>query len=149
MKRFHLLLATCFGAGYFPFASGTLASALALLPYWGLRGNRLLYLLVTLGICALGVWTSGRAEIILNEKDSHKIVIDEIAGYLIAAALLPLHWFYPLAAFVLFRVFDVWKPFPAYEAQALPGGWGVMADDVIAAVYANVLLQAARLVLPF
>jgi len=149
VKRIHLVLASVFGAGYFPIASGTFASAVAVLPYWALRGNRPLYIWVTVLICVLGVWSAGEAEKLLNEKDPHKIVIDEVAGYLIAAAFLPMHWFYPAAAFFLFRVFDVWKPFPARESQALPGGWGVMVDDVIAAVYANVLLQIARLFLPF
>jgi len=149
MRRFHLLVASVCGAGYFPVASGTFASALALVPYFWLRDRPWAYAAVVAALCVLGVWTSGQAERILQEKDSHKIVIDEVAGMLVAAAGLPVHWFYPFAAFVLFRIFDVWKPFPAQQAQALPGDWGVMTDDLIAAVYANVILQGLRLFLPF
>jgi phosphatidylglycerophosphatase A len=149
VKRLHLALASVFGAGYFPIASGTFASALALIPWFWLRDRPWLYAAVTLGACVLGVWTATEAEYILQEKDSHKIVIDEVAGMWIAAAYLPRHWFNPVAAFVLFRIFDVWKPFPARQSQVLPGGWGVMIDDVIVAVYANLLLQITRLFLPF
>lgn len=149
MKRFYLMCASVFGAGYFPVASGTFASALAVLPYFALRNHPAAYVCATLGLCALGVWTAGETEKILNEKDSHKIVIDEVAGYLIAAAFLPAHWIYCAGAFVLFRIFDVWKPFPARESQALPGGWGVMTDDVIAGVYANLVLRAVGVFLPF
>jgi len=144
MNRFALWTASVLGAGYFPVASGTFASALAVLPFLVLRPHPWAYALAVVALCALGVWSAGAAERVLGEKDSHKIVIDEVAGYLIAAAALPAHWAYPAAAFVLFRVFDVWKPFPARQSQALPGGWGVMTDDVIAALYANLLLQGVR-----
>jgi phosphatidylglycerophosphatase A len=143
-----LVLASLFGAGYFPFASGTLASALTLAVVFWLRPYPLAYALVTLAICGVGVWAADAAERLLGEKDSHKIVIDEAAGMLLSAAYLPQAWWFPVAAFVCFRVLDVWKPFPARQAQALPGGWGVMTDDVIVAVYTNLLLQGLRLILP-
>lgn len=149
MNRLSLAIASVFGAGYFPVASGTFASALALLPALALRGHPWGYAAVVLVLGVLGVWSSGVAERILGEKDPHRIVIDEVAGMFIAMAWLPSHWAYPLAAFVLFRIFDVWKPTPARQAQDLPGGWGVMADDVIAGLYANLLLQGARVLLSF
>lgn len=147
MKRLLLAIASVFGAGYFPVASGTFASALALLPALALRDAPWGYAAAVLVLAVLGVWSSGEAEHILGEKDPHRIVIDEVAGMFIALAGLPSHWAYVLAAFVLFRIFDVWKPTPARQAQDLPGGWGVMADDVIAGLYANLLLQGARLLL--
>jgi phosphatidylglycerophosphatase A len=150
MRRWWVLcLATVGGAGFFPVASGTFASLLAMPLYYGLRGSVGLYVAVTVLCCAVGVWAAGAAEAYLGEKDPHAVVIDEIAGYLISAAFLPSHIFYPIAAFFLFRLFDIWKPFPARQSQALPGGWGIMIDDVIAGIYANALLQLCRLFLPW
>lgn len=149
MKWIILAIASIGGAGYFPIASGTLASALAIFPYYVLREHALLYIIVTVAVTGIGVWVSSESEKILKEKDSHKIVIDEVAGYLIAAAFLPHHWFYPIAAFFLFRLFDIWKPNPIRKLQDLPGGWGVMIDDVLAGLYANLILQAMRFILPF
>jgi phosphatidylglycerophosphatase A len=150
MMRFLVLaLATVGGAGFFPLASGTFASLLTLPLYYVLREQMWLYLGVTLACLAVGIWAGGRAEKYLGEKDPHAVVIDEVVGQLLAAAFLPHHIFYPVAAFFLFRLFDVWKPFPAYVSQQLPGGWGIMTDDVIAGIYANVLLQIARLFLPW
>ena len=150
MMRFLVLaLATVGGAGFFPLASGTFASLLTLPLYYVLREQMWLYLGVTLACMAVGIWAGGRAEKYLGEKDPHAVVIDEVVGQLLAAAFLPHHIFYPVAAFFLFRLFDVWKPFPAYVSQQLPGGWGIMTDDVIAGIYANVLLQIARLFLPW
>lgn len=147
MRRLPLWIASVCGAGYFPWASGTFATLLAVPCYFWLRPYPLAYGAAVAGLCVLGVWSAGEAEKILREKDSHKIVIDEVAGYLLAAACLPSAWIYPAGAFFLFRLFDVWKPFPARQSQALPGGWGVMADDVIAAIYANLLLQLGRLLM--
>jgi phosphatidylglycerophosphatase A len=146
MRNLQLMLASFFGAGYFPVASGTLASALAMLPFFWLRPHPWAYLLAVVIGFALGVWTSTAAEKILKEKDSHKIVIDEVVGYLIAAAFLPHFWFYPLAAFFLFRLFDVWKPGWIRYSQMLPGGYGVMVDDVLAGLLANLCLQVVRLI---
>ena len=149
MRLLVLGLATVGGAGFFPFASGTFASLLTLPLYFVLRDQTLLYVGVTLGCAAAGIWAGGRAEAYLGEKDPHAVVIDEVVGQLLAAAFLPHHLFYPVAAFFLFRLFDIWKPFPARTSQQLPGGWGIMVDDVIAGVYANALLQLARIFLPW
>ncbi len=149
MKRAAWLIASVLGAGYFPVASGTFGTLLAVPLFLCLRGSPWAYGLVTAGLCGLGVWAAGETERLLREKDSHKIVIDEFAGYLVAAAYLPAHWFYPVAAFFLFRILDILKPFPAHGSQKLPGGWGVMCDDLIVAVYTNLALQGARWLLPF
>jgi phosphatidylglycerophosphatase A len=144
MNLFVLALATWFGAGYFPIASGTFATAIALAVAWWLRSWPASYPWIALGLTIVGVWSAGAAEGILKEKDSHKIVIDEIAGYFISMAFLAPTAFNFLAAFFIFRVFDVWKPFPARQSQVWPGGWGVMADDLIVAVYTNLLLQGVH-----
>lgn len=147
MKYFQLVIATVFGAGYFPIASGTFGTLVAVLPYYMLRGNVWAYTLATLLCLVLGVWTATAVESVLHEKDSGKIVIDEVAGYLVTMAFLPHHWFYPMAGFVLFRLLDVWKPFGIRKSQQLTGGWGVMIDDVLAGLAANCILRGLSLFL--
>ncbi len=129
--------------GYIPFASGTFATAFTVLPYLLLRGNMPLYLSVTVFLFFAGVLASTEAEKLLGEKDPHKVVIDELVGFLVTMAFVPSGTPYIIAGFLLFRLFDIWKPWPIRGLQALPGGWGIMIDDVLAGVYANVLLQIA------
>jgi phosphatidylglycerophosphatase A len=101
-----------------------------------------LYGILTIGILLLGVWLSARVEAIRGEKDSSVIVIDEIAGFLVTMFGLPFHWVTVFAGFLLFRLFDIAKPFPIRKIdQSLPGGWGVMLDDILAGVYANLGLR--------
>lgn len=100
--------------------------------------------MVLVGVIALGVWAAGEAERALAAKDPGAIVVDEVAGMTLSVLALPLTPAVLVAGFVLFRVFDVLKPFPANVAQRLPGGVGVMIDDVIAGVYALALLLLAR-----
>ncbi len=97
-------------------------------------------------IAILGVWASSRAAKFSSLKDPQFVVIDEVSGQLLTyvVALAPLNWKYLLLGFILFRVFDIWKPFPARQAESLPGGWGIMADDWIAGIYAGLGLWVAR-----
>jgi phosphatidylglycerophosphatase A len=120
-------------------------------------------------IAAIGVWTAGRAARFWQVEDPQKVVIDEVSGQHLAIVLgcaLPvwrtiygswqtsvwgflahdatLNWKYLLVGFILFRVFDIWKPFPARQAESLPGGWGIMADDWMAGIYAAIGLWVAR-----
>jgi len=99
-------------------------------------------LLVALG----GVWAADRTAKFLGTKDPQSVVVDEVSGQLLTyvAAMAPLNWKYLLLGFILFRAFDIWKPFPARQAEALPGGLGIMADDWMAAVYAARGLWIAR-----
>ena len=96
-------------------------------------------------VVAVGIWASHRVEEVLGRKDPGVIVIDEVAGMMVAVLLLPRTPGVLLCAFLLFRIFDIWKPFPAREAEAMRGGLGVMVDDLIAGVYALVLLMGARM----
>ena len=96
-------------------------------------------------VVLVGTWASYRVEAVLERKDPGVIVIDEVAGMIVAVLLLPRTFGVLLCAFLLFRLFDIWKPFPAREAQALRGGIGVVVDDLIAGVYALVLLMGARM----
>ena len=96
-------------------------------------------------VVVAGIWASHRVEVALQRKDPGVIVIDEVAGMMVSVALLPRTPGVLLCAFFLFRLFDIWKPFPAREAQGLRGGFGVVVDDLVAGVYALVLVMGARM----
>jgi phosphatidylglycerophosphatase A len=95
-------------------------------------------------VTAAGLWAGGRVERVLGQKDPGIIVVDEVAGMMLSVLLLPRTIPVLLVAFFLFRLFDVWKPFPARESQAFTGGLGVMIDDLIAGAYALILVLGAR-----
>jgi phosphatidylglycerophosphatase A len=138
------LLATWFGSGYAPVASGTFGT-LAAIPFylWLVRLPLPLYLLTLVAFFFLACWVSGRAEILFGEKDSGKIVIDEVVGYLVTMTALPLDWRYATAGFFLFRFFDILKPPPArWFDREVKNGYGVVLDDVVAGIYAWLCLQA-------
>lgn len=96
------------------------------------------------GVTATGIWAASRVERVLGAKDPGVIVIDEVAGMMLSVLLLPRTLPVLISAFLLFRLFDIWKPFPARESQALGGGLGVMVDDLIAGLYALVILLIVR-----
>jgi len=144
--RAALLIATAFGAGYSPIAPGTAGSAVALVILWLVPFSRTGVVVFFAAVTIAGTWAAHVVEAAAREKDPGTIVIDEVAGMTLAVLLLPLTVPVLLAGFVLFRLFDVVKPFPANRAQALPGGLGVMVDDLIAGLYALVVLLAARVV---
>ena len=95
-------------------------------------------------VTVAGLWAGGRVERVLGQKDPGIIVVDEIAGMALSVLLVPRTIPVLLVAFFLFRLFDVWKPFPAHESQAFAGGLGVMVDDLIAGAYALILVMGAR-----
>ena len=103
-------------------------------------------LLIAIVVSLIGVWAAQRAADYWREKDPQKIVIDEVSGQSIAylglfvAGPVPGYWKYLLLGFILFRVFDIWKPFPVRQAESLRGGWGIMADDWLAGIYAALIL---------
>ena len=102
-------------------------------------------IVATVAVTGAGLWASGRVERMVGRKDPGVIVIDEVAGMMVSVLLLPRTWPVLLTAFFLFRLFDVWKPFPARQSQVIGGGVGVMIDDLIAGVYALGVVAAARL----
>lgn len=138
-------MASSFGLGYLPIAPGTWGSLGGIALYFALYRLQLVPYLVTLfALIVLSSWIADRAEVILGKKDPGVIVIDEVVGMLTALTFLPITWEWVLAAFLLFRLFDIWKPFPARWIQDhAPGGWGVVGDDVMAGIYANLILQIA------
>lgn len=170
-----LALATC-GVGYFPIAPGTLGALVGVGVYitvwtWlyrllearALRGGlNLLFIFTPLAaamllliflVTLLGVWAASRAEKVIQKKDPSIVVIDEVAGQMIALLSGPFWiqtWWSILTAFILFRLFDIWKPYPVRRLEALESGLGIMADDVLAGIYAlivNSLVIAAYLLL--
>jgi phosphatidylglycerophosphatase A len=112
---------------------------------WLIPFSRVGLLAALAAVVVVGIWASHRVEVLLERKDPGVIVIDEVAGMIVAVLLLPRTLGVLVCAFLLFRLFDIWKPFPAREAQALRGGIGVVVDDLIAGVYALVLLMGARM----
>jgi len=142
-------LTTGFGSGYAPVAPGTAGSAVGLLLFWPLAALPVPW---QIGACAVlfvvGALASTQVARALGRKDPGLIVVDEIVGMWVTLVGLPFTPAVALAGFVLFRVMDVWKPWPVRSLERLPDGWGVMADDVAAGVYAHLLLRVALLVWP-
>jgi phosphatidylglycerophosphatase A len=139
-----LALATVFGVGYVPFAPGTFGSAVGLLVWWPLHAaSAAVQASVIVALFAIGSWSGSVAERDLLRADPSQVVIDELMGMLITLFLNPVGWAGAIAAFLLFRLADVVKPFPANRLERIPGGVGIMADDAMAAVYANLVLRGA------
>lgn len=135
-------------SGRFPVAPGTAGTLVGVLLYLAMKGLLpAVYGALCVVLFFIGVWISGRAETILGRTDHPSIVIDEIAGFLVAMFMVPAGWQYVGAGFVLFRIFDIAKPFPLKRLQDLHGGLGVMLDDIGAGIYTNFVLQLAVLVL--
>lgn len=151
MTQLAVFIATVGYCGYFPFAPGTVGSAAGLLFYalvWW-TGSPTLEVGMILGLFAVGVWAGTTAERYFGGVDPGPIVMDEVVGMLITLAFIPnLGWSGILAGFFLFRVFDVIKPYPAGRFEEMHGGLGVMADDAMAAVYANICLRLLIWLLP-
>jgi phosphatidylglycerophosphatase A len=139
----HKIIATGFGIGYIRKGSGTVAAALCCV-FWYFfgGGNPVAESLVVLVITAIGVWSASEVERYWG-VDNNRVVIDEIAGMGISLLFLPVTLTTVCVAFVLFRFFDIVKPLYIRRAENLPGGWGVMADDLLAGIYTNILLQIA------
>lgn len=146
-------MASFFGIGFLPGMPGTWGSLAAfglymLLPKGAFTGFGLvLSIPAFIVLYLISVYVSSQAELKLGH-DAGQIVIDEVCGYFVAVMLLPQSWLIGLYAFVLFRVFDIAKPFPISRSQNLPKGWGVVTDDVIAGIFANVLLQIMIIIYP-
>jgi phosphatidylglycerophosphatase A len=131
-------------SGLSPFAPGTAGTVVGVILYWFMQGlSPIWYGVLLLLFILIGTWAADRAEVLLGRKDSPSIVIDEIAGYLVAMFLVPAGLWYAAAGFFLFRFFDIIKPFPLRRLEKIPGGLGVMLDDLGAGIYTNLVLQAA------
>lgn len=143
------LLATGFGAGYSPIAPGTAGSVVGLALFWPLQSlPQAPQVAAAVAVFFLGVIASTHVARNLGVEDPGIVVVDEILGMWVSLAFLP---FTPLTAavgFLLFRVMDVVKPYPARQLEHLPRGWGIMADDFMAGLYSNLALRVGLLVWP-
>lgn len=137
-------VATVAGVGYFPVLPGTVGSivgvgivaALDAIPF-ATTGRDITLILAAMLIFLVGVWAAGQSEKIFGRTDPSLVVIDEVVGQMVTFLLVPhASWKLLLAGLGLFRFFDIIKPFPVGRAERLPGGWGIMLDDVLAGVYA-------------
>lgn len=137
------ILATFFGSGYFPLAPGTFASLIILFIYKYYLSSLSwpVYISLVVILFFIGVIASNRYSEELGEKDPQKIVIDEVCGQLLVFTQLPASWIPLFIGFFLFRFFDIIKPYPIKRAEDLQKGWGIMADDAAAGVYAAVILR--------
>ncbi len=159
------LVLTTFGVGYIPLAPGTLGSAVGVLIYlvfrqsetrviselvrqnlqtdaltaWVYAINSVLLLM----FCLIGIWAANRTTEFFQNKDPQKVVVDEVMGQLITFLFVPfgVSWHFVLAGFLLFRLFDIWKPYPIRSLENLPTGVGICADDILAGVYAGICLS--------
>ncbi|MCC8426237.1 phosphatidylglycerophosphatase A [Mucilaginibacter sp. UR6-11] len=148
---FHKLAATVFGIGYLGKGVGTVAAFFGCICWYLLWHNTTPAapaIALTLAVTVLGIWSGNKVEPLWG-KDHGRVVIDEVAGMFLTLLFIPVTIPYIITGFVLFRFFDIAKPLLIRKLEALPGGWGVMADDLLAGVYANILLQVIiRLILP-
>ncbi len=141
--RAGLAVATALGAGYAPKAPGTFGSAVGLLLWLMLPHVLWIQLAVILGVAVVGSWSGTVAEEHFKRSDPGEVVVDEVAGMMVTLVLNSAGGFgWMLVAFLLFRAFDIVKPFPVRHFERLPGGIGIMADDLMAGVYANLALRA-------
>ena len=142
-RSIFVFLASGLGTGFFPLAPGTVGTVLGVGLYSFLSHlSSSLFLITSIAFIFLSVWIADRAEGHLQKKDPSCIVIDEIAGYFITMALVPWSWLHAWIGFALFRLFDIVKPFPIRRIdRSVPGGWGIVLDDVLAGIYANIVLQ--------
>jgi phosphatidylglycerophosphatase A len=148
MTSIALGIATVLGLGLAPFAPGTVGSAAGLVLWAVLPGTDGLLGLTIIVVAAVGTWAAGVAERHYQSRDPGAVVIDEVLGMLITLFAIRPGWRLALVGFVLFRLFDVIKPYPSNRLERLPGGLGIMADDAMAAVYANIGLRVIMLSLP-
>jgi len=140
-----LAIATC-GVGYLPLAPGTFGSLVGVGIFWLLvRANPLVIVVAILAVTFAGIWAGSRVEQVSGRKDPGKVVVDEVAGQMIALFPLTLLGRWSIGAvilsFILFRVFDIVKPYPANRLQDLDGGMGIMFDDLVAGVYGAVVVS--------
>jgi phosphatidylglycerophosphatase A len=147
------ILATWFGCGYSPLAPGTAGSIGALIPAWLLiryaGWPAWSFAAAAAAVTVPGIWAAGVTAHRVGKKDPGLIVIDEVLGQWLTLAAAPvLNWKTMLAAFVLFRALDIWKPAPAKQLERIPGGAGIVADDLMAGVYGAFLLWLAGMLFP-
>jgi phosphatidylglycerophosphatase A len=150
MRRLGVFIATCGYLGYIPVAPGTFGSAAGLALFAAIRssGSSTAEWIVIAILFGAGIWSGTIAEDHFGGIDPGPVVLDEVVGMLITLAFLPVNALGAVAGFLVFRLFDVIKPWPSARFEALPGGLGVMADDGMAAVYSNLVVRGLIALFP-
>ena len=148
MRRVIKFTTSFFYLGHSPIMPGTLGSLAGLLIYFIVKDKLPVYIFSILFLFALGILFSSEAERIYKRKDAQMIVIDEACGMMMSLFLVPYSIWIMILGFVLFRVFDILKPPPARAIEKFSGAFGVMFDDIIAAIYTNFILQIVCLIFP-
>lgn len=147
------MISTGFGSGYSPIAPGTAGALLATLIWWGYStvtadyaSVQLITKILVVVFTVLGIWSAGVSEKYWG-KDPKRVVVDEMVGVWISLLAVPasMHWGYVVAAFILFRFFDIVKPLGVRKMENLPGGYGIMADDILAGFYGMIVIYIYRL----
>lgn len=147
MKHLIRIISSFFYLGYVPFAPGTAGSLGALCLYFLVRESFVAHTIALVIVIIVGFLISAPAERLFGEKDSPRIVIDEVAGMLLALWALKLDLVLVIVGFFIFRVLDATKVYPSNKLEKLPGSWGVMSDDLCAGLYTNLVLQLVSRVL--
>jgi len=144
------IVSTVAYVGYLPIAPGTWGSAAGLLILLPLRwyGTPTIEVAALVALLAVGIWSADVTGREMGDEDPGPVVIDEVVGMLITLLWIPLTVTSVVAGFLLFRVFDIIKPFPARQCEQLPSGWGVMLDDVMAGIYGLIVMHVALALLP-
>jgi len=143
MKSISKLISTFFGIGYFPIAPGTLASLIIVVLYRFIlyKISWFFYLPILLILFFIGVYTSSKYSSLQDKTDPRNIVIDEVLGQLLCLFMLGPSWLPIILVFLLFRFFDIIKPYPIKSFEGFSKGWGIMIDDIIAAVFAGIIIN--------
>lgn len=144
INRICVVFSTFFGVGYVPGAPGTAGTlaAVGVVYLLSLADGAAFYLAFTFGLTIISVIAAGRCVSIFKREDPPEVVIDEVCGFLVCMLFIPLSPINLALGFFLFRFFDIAKPFPIRKVEKLPGGYGIVMDDVLAGVYGNLCLQA-------
>lgn len=142
MNYLILFFATGFGVGFSPIVPGTMGTLIAIPIYFFLSSiSTPLYELTLATFFFFSSWIAGQAERYWGKRDDQRIVIDEIMGFLVTMLWIPTTPRFIVTGFILFRIFDILKPFPIHRLERVKSGFGVVLDDVLAGVYANIILQ--------
>ena len=150
LRRIGVFIATCAYVGYAPVAPGTFGSAIGLAVFYVVRHQRstTVEVAVIVALAAVGLWSATEAEHHFGGIDPGPVVIDEVIGMLVTLAFIPVNMAGAIVAFLIFRFLDVVKPWPARRLEQLPGGFGVVLDDMMAGVYGNVMMWGLVSLLP-
>lgn len=150
MRHLAIFVATAGYTGYFPFAPGTVGSAVGLVIFAAIRwlGWPGLEIGALVAVSLAGIWAAGEAERHWDRTDPGAVVIDEVAGMLLTLLAIPMSWPGAILGFLIFRGYDIVKPLGARQCERLPGGFGIMTDDLVAGLYGNLTLRALVWLMP-